>query len=75
MVDASADEAILSRSYNKTYEIIERIARNNYQLPTNQPTTWRRVTRVHKDALTSLLCPQCLRILLLKGSNNSMSGQ
>jgi len=31
MVNASVNGAILSKSYKKAYEIIERIASNNYQ--------------------------------------------
>ncbi|KAK5845657.1 hypothetical protein PVK06_001857 [Gossypium arboreum] len=55
MVDASADGAILSKSYNEAYEIIERITSNNYQWPTNRTALGRRVVGVHKvDALTSL---------------------
>ena len=47
--------AILSNSYNEAYEIIERIVSNNYQWPTNQIASERRVAGVHEvDALTSL---------------------
>ena len=31
MVDASANRALLSKSYNEAHEILERIANNNYQ--------------------------------------------
>ena len=56
MVDASANGAILSKSYNEAYEIIERIASNNYQWPTNWTSSGRRITGVHEvDSLTSLL--------------------
>ncbi|KAG8491357.1 hypothetical protein CXB51_014478 [Gossypium anomalum] len=55
VVDASANGAILSKSYNEAYEIIERIASNNYQWPTNRATSGRRVVGIHKvDAFTSL---------------------
>ncbi|KAH9671337.1 hypothetical protein KPL70_017334 [Citrus sinensis] len=38
MVDASANGALLSKSYTEAYEILERIANNNYQWPsTRQP--------------------------------------
>ena len=44
MVDASVNGTLLSKSYNEAYEILERIANNNYQ--------W---TGVHNvDALTIL---------------------
>ena len=35
VLDAFANGALLSKSYNEAYEIIERIASNNYQWPTN----------------------------------------
>ncbi|XP_017609371.1 uncharacterized protein LOC108455302 [Gossypium arboreum] len=55
MVDAFVNGAILSRSYNEAYKIIERIASNNYQWPTNREISKRRVVGVHEvDALTSL---------------------
>ncbi|KAA3487293.1 Retrotransposon gag protein [Gossypium australe] len=55
VVDASANGALLSKSYNEAYEIIERIANNNYQWSTSQATLGRRVVGVHEvDSLTSL---------------------
>ena len=55
MVDASANGAILSKSYNEAHEIIERIASNKYQWPKNQTASGRRVAGVHEvDSLTSL---------------------
>ncbi|KAH9716271.1 hypothetical protein KPL71_021404 [Citrus sinensis] len=40
MVDTSANGALLSKFYTEAYEILERIANNNYQWPsTRQPTT------------------------------------
>ncbi len=55
MVDAFANGAILSKSYNEAYEIIKRIASNNYQRPTNRIASGRHVAGVHKvDSLTSL---------------------
>ena len=36
MVDASANMALLSKSYNEAYEILERIANNNYQCPSTR---------------------------------------
>ena len=36
MVDASANEALLSKSYTEAYEILERIPNNNYQWPSTE---------------------------------------
>ena len=36
MVDASANWGLLSKYYNETYEILERIANNNYQWPSTR---------------------------------------
>ena len=41
LVDASANEALLSKSYNEAYEILERIANNNYQWPSTRQTAVR----------------------------------
>ncbi|KAA3487120.1 Retrotransposon gag protein [Gossypium australe] len=39
VVDASMNGALLSKSYNEAYEIIKRIASNNYQWLTNRTTS------------------------------------
>ncbi|KAA3477840.1 Retrotransposon gag protein [Gossypium australe] len=55
VVDASANGALLFKSYNEAYKIIERIASNNYQWPKNRAPSGRQVAGVHEvDALTSL---------------------
>ncbi|XP_062100162.1 uncharacterized protein LOC133806042 [Humulus lupulus] len=56
VVDASANGAFLAKSYNEAYEILERIANNNYQWPTNRTSSGkRRVAGVHElDVITSL---------------------
>ncbi|KAA3461319.1 Transposon Ty3-I Gag-Pol polyprotein [Gossypium australe] len=55
VVDASSKCALLSMSYNETYEIIKRIVNNNYQWLTNRATSGRLVVGVHEMyALTSL---------------------
>ncbi|KAH9735577.1 hypothetical protein KPL71_017779 [Citrus sinensis] len=55
MVDASANGALLSKSYNEAYEILERIANNNYQWPSTRQAAARGTTGVHNvDALTAL---------------------
>ncbi|XP_017622178.1 uncharacterized protein LOC108466362 [Gossypium arboreum] len=56
VVDTFANGALLSKSYNEAYEIIERIASNNYQCLTNRVALERQVVGVHEvDALPSLL--------------------
>lgn len=36
MVDALENRALLSKSYNEAYDILERIANNNYQWPSTK---------------------------------------
>lgn len=48
VVDALANGALLTKSYNKEYGILERISNNNYQWPNTTTLTRRRVTRVHE---------------------------
>ena len=56
MVDSSANGSLLSKSYNKAYEILEMIAKNNYQWPSTTQAAARGTTRVHNvNALTTLL--------------------
>ncbi|XP_052299243.1 uncharacterized protein LOC127902982 [Citrus sinensis] len=55
MVDTSANGALLSKSYNEAYEILERIANNNYQWPSTRQAAARGTTGVHNvDTLTAL---------------------
>ena len=55
MVDALANRALLSKSYNETYEILVKIANNNYQWPSTRQAAVRETTEVHNvDALTTL---------------------
>ncbi|KAH9727219.1 hypothetical protein KPL70_008579 [Citrus sinensis] len=55
MVDASANEALLSKSYTEAYEILERIANNNYQWPSTRQPAARGSAGVHNiDAITGL---------------------
>ena len=55
MVDASANGALLSKSYTEAYEILERIANNNYQWPSTRQPVARGTTGVHNiDAITAL---------------------
>ncbi|KAH9753175.1 Endonuclease [Citrus sinensis] len=55
MVDALANEALLSKSYTETYEILERIANNNYQWPSARQPAARGSAGVHNiDIITAL---------------------
>ena len=55
MVDTSANGALLSKSYTEAYEILERIANNNYQWPSTRQPTVRGVAEVHNIyAITAL---------------------
>ena len=55
MVDASGNEALLSKSYNEAYAILKRIAKKNYQWPSVKQVVARGTTRVHNvDALTTM---------------------
>ena len=52
-MDASTNRALLSKSYNEAYEILEMIATNNYQWPSTKQATVRGAARVHNvDAST-----------------------
>ena len=56
MVDASANGALLSKSYTEAYEILERIGNNNYQWPSSRQPAVKRLAGVHNiDAITTLL--------------------
>ncbi|KAH9743430.1 hypothetical protein KPL70_003294 [Citrus sinensis] len=56
MVDASTNEALLFKSYTEAYEILERIANNNYQWPSTKQPAVRGAAGVHNIyAITALL--------------------
>ena len=55
MADSSANGVLLSKSYTEAYEILKRIANNNYQWPSTRQTTARGAAGVHNvDAITTL---------------------
>ena len=55
MVDASANGALLSKSYTEAYEILEKITNNNYQWPSARQPAARGSAGVHNiDAITTL---------------------
>ncbi|XP_016731126.1 uncharacterized protein [Gossypium hirsutum] len=81
MVDASANGALFSKSYKNAYKIIERIASNNYQWPTNRAASKRRAVGVHKaDTLASLAAQvssmsSMLKNITFNGFNGNLTGQ
>ncbi|XP_057803366.1 uncharacterized protein LOC131018669 [Salvia miltiorrhiza] len=55
VLDASANGAILSKSYDEAYEILERIATNNYQWSNSRAPMGKKIAGVLEvDALTAL---------------------
>ncbi|XP_062088469.1 uncharacterized protein LOC133795032 [Humulus lupulus] len=73
VLDASANGAILSKSYNEAFEILERIASNNYQWSTTRAPTSRKVAGVLEvDALTALTAQMTSMTNILK--NMSLGG-
>ncbi|KAA3464060.1 hypothetical protein EPI10_008357 [Gossypium australe] len=55
VVDTSANETLLNKSYNEAYEILERIANKNYQYPTSRVGTGRIIAgAMELDAIMSL---------------------
>ncbi|KAM6563676.1 hypothetical protein CsatB_023674 [Cannabis sativa] len=76
VLDASANGAILSKSYNEAFEILERIASNNYQWSTNRAHTSRKVAGVLEvDALTALTAQMASMTNILKNMNMGGSVQ
>ena len=54
-MDASANGAILAKTYNEAYEILERMAHNNYKWLAKRTIAVRRVAGVHEvDAVMAL---------------------
>ncbi|XP_062085518.1 uncharacterized protein LOC133791614 [Humulus lupulus] len=73
VLDASANGAILSKSYNEAFEILERIASNNYQWSNTRAPTSRKVAGVLEvDALTALTAQMASMTNTLK--NMSLGG-
>ena len=58
MVDASANGALLSKSYTEVYKILERIANNNYQWPSTRQTIARGAAGVHNINVITTLSAQ-----------------
>ncbi|XP_024023166.1 uncharacterized protein LOC112092119 [Morus notabilis] len=54
MVDAAANGALLAKSYNEGYEILERMATNHYQWPTKRLPTRKTPGVLEVDAITAL---------------------
>ncbi|KAM6580969.1 uncharacterized protein LOC115695250 [Cannabis sativa] len=76
VLDASANGVILSKSYNEAFEILERIASNNYQWSTNRTPTSQKVAGVLEvDALTALTAQMASITNILKNMNMGGSVQ
>ncbi|XP_024023163.1 uncharacterized protein LOC112092116 [Morus notabilis] len=74
IVDASANGAILAKTYNEAYEILERMANNNYQWPTERAATARRVAGVHEvDAVTALTAQVSSLASILNSMNQGVN--
>ncbi|XP_024028757.1 uncharacterized protein LOC112093792 [Morus notabilis] len=70
MVDASANRALLVKTYNEAYEILERMSNNNYQWPTERVFAGRRVAGIHEvDAVTALTAQVSSLSNILKSLN------
>ncbi|PON50459.1 hypothetical protein PanWU01x14_223240 [Parasponia andersonii] len=70
MVDASANGALLAKSYNDAYKILERMANNNYQWPTERVAAGRLVAGIHDvDAVTALTAQVSSLSNILKSMN------
>ena len=55
LVDAAVGGALMAKSYNEAYELLKRMANNNYQWLTERATATRRVVRAYKlDAISTL---------------------
>ncbi|KAJ4724778.1 Retrotransposon gag protein [Melia azedarach] len=76
VVDASANGAILAKSDNEAYEILERISNNNYQWPTTRASTGRKMAGIHEvEALTSLAAEVSSMSNMLKTISMGMGSQ
>ncbi|XP_062100056.1 uncharacterized protein LOC133805925 [Humulus lupulus] len=74
VVDATANRALLAKSYDEAYEILERISNNNYQWPTSRLSTGRNVVGIHDvDAITSLAAQVSSISNMLKTMNMEMN--
>ncbi|KAL5556287.1 hypothetical protein UlMin_038523 [Ulmus minor] len=55
IVNAASNGALMSKTYNEAYALLERMASNNYQWPTERVPAGRRVAGVHEvSEITSL---------------------
>ncbi|KAL5554331.1 hypothetical protein UlMin_041732 [Ulmus minor] len=55
IVDAASNGALMSKTYNEAYALLERMASNNYQWPTERVPARRRIAGVHEvSEITSL---------------------
>ncbi|KAH9647957.1 hypothetical protein KPL70_025394 [Citrus sinensis] len=59
MVDASVNGALLSKSYNEAYEILERIANNNYQWPSTRQAAAMTTASATVNQISDVSCVYC----------------
>ncbi|KAA3483575.1 Retrotransposon gag protein [Gossypium australe] len=56
VVDASANGTLLDKSYNEAYDILEKIANNDYQYPITRVWTGNKaIGTIELDAIASLI--------------------
>ena len=74
MVDTSTNGALLSKSYNEAYEILERIANNNYQWPSPRQIVSRGAAGIHNvDAFTVLSAQVTSLTNMMKAMTTALS--
>lgn len=67
IVDAAANGALLSKTYNEAYELLERMASNNNQCPMKRAATGRKAAGVHEvSEVTSLIAQVASLVNILK---------
>ena len=58
IVDAASNGVLMSKTYNEAYAFLERMASNNYQLPTERVPAGRRIADVHEVSEITYLTAQ-----------------
>ncbi|KAA3478088.1 Retrotransposon gag protein [Gossypium australe] len=67
VVDTSANGTLLDKSYKEAYEILERIANNDYRYPTTRVEAGRRVAgAMELDVITSLTAQASSLTIMIK---------
>ncbi|KAL5574219.1 hypothetical protein UlMin_023816 [Ulmus minor] len=58
IVDAASNGALMSKTYNEAYALLEKMASNNYQWPTERVPAGRRIAGVHEVSEITFLTAQ-----------------